>query len=296
MQQEHAVAREDIVFAAKDAFPLSGTLFRGEGEGPLALISSAAAVPRGIYARFAEHLVASRGFGAVMTYDYRGVAASRIPKSWNQKPSMADWAEKDMAAAVDHLDSLSPGRSMVGIGQSFGGQALGLCGRANRFDRYLMVAVMSGHWAYTAEPYKVFASMNLVGVPLALMTGRVPGWIGLGQTLPGTVFRQWARWGRSPDYLFADAKMDATRRFAEVRTPILSIGVEDDVWGTPKAQDAILKAYVNAPVHRMRVSPALTGQPIGHLGFFRPAFRHSLWDPAIDWLIAGHQPSSAIAS
>lgn len=292
MQNRIAFVREEITFAASDSFPLAGTLFRGDGDGPLALISSAAAVPRGIYARFAEHLVAERGFRAALTYDYRGVAGSRIPRGWKARPSMADWAEKDMAAAVDRLESVAPGHAMVGVGQSFGGQGLGLCGRANRFDRYMMVAVMSGHWAYTAEPYKVFASMNLVGVPLALLTGRVPGWIGLGQTLPGTVFRQWARWGRSPDYFFADTKMDAARRFAEVRTPILSIGVEDDVWGTPKAQEAILKAYVNAPVERMRVSPAAAGQPIGHLGFFRPAFRETLWRPAIDWL-ADNRPSVA---
>ncbi|GEO83128.1 MULTISPECIES: alpha/beta hydrolase family protein [Alphaproteobacteria] len=286
MQDRVGVAREDVTFVAKDGFPLAGTLFQGTGRGPLALISSAAAVPRGIYARFAEHLVAERGFRAALTYDYRGVAESRIPRDFKEKPRMADWAERDMPAAIDRLASEAPGHRMVGVGQSFGGQALGLCGRADRFERYLMVAVMSGHWAYTNEPYKVFASMNLIGVPLALLTGRVPGWTGLGQTLPGTVFRQWARWGRSPDYFFADRKMDAARRFAEVRTPILSIGVEDDAWGTPKAQEAILKAYVNAPVERISVSPAITGRPIGHLGFFRPAFRDSLWQPAIDWLTA----------
>lgn len=298
MQDRTVVPREEIKFAARDDFPLTGTLFKGHGDGPLALISSAAAVPRGIYARFAEHLVAERGFRAALTYDYRGVAGSPVPRGWRTRPSMADWAEKDMAAAIDTLESVAPGHAMVGIGQSFGGQGLGLCGRANRFDRYLMVAVMSGHWAYTAVPYKVFASMNLVGVPLAMLTGRVPGWIGLGQTLPGTVFRQWARWGRSPDYFFADASMDAARRFAEVRTPILSIGVDDDVWGTPKAQEAILKAYVNAPVERMRVSPKVAGQPIGHLGFFRPAFRETLWRPAIDWLTGERQtaaPSTSLA-
>ena len=287
METKPEIERRDIHFAAADRFPLAGTLFQGTGDGPLALISSAAAVPRGIYARFAEHLVARHGFRAVLTYDYRGVATSRPPVGWKAKPKMLDWAEKDLPAALDRLQAAAPGHRVVGIGQSFGGQALGLCGRANQFDRYLMVAVMSGHWAYTDEPYKVFASMNLVGVPLALLTGRVPGWIGLGQTLPGTVFRQWARWGRSPDYFFADRHMDAARRFAEVKTPILSIGVADDRWGTPRAQEAILKAYTGAPVERRRVSPTDTdGQPIGHLGFFRPTFRDTLWEPAIDWLAA----------
>ena len=50
MQDRTAITREEITFAANDRFPLAGTLFEGHGDGPLALISSAAAVPRGIYA------------------------------------------------------------------------------------------------------------------------------------------------------------------------------------------------------------------------------------------------------
>ena len=293
LPQEVETRRSDIVFGAGDGFPLAGTLFEGSGDGPLVLVSSAAAVPRSIYTRFAQHLVSAHGHRAVLTYDYRGVSASKLPAGWRTRPTMADWAEKDLPAAIDRLEQVAPGHAMVGIGQSFGGQALGLCGRSARFDRYLMVAVMSGHWRYTDESLKVFAAMNLVGVPLAMLTGRVPGWIGLGETLPGSVFRQWAGWGRKPDYFFADPAMDAARRFAEVRTPILSIGVADDPWATPRAQEAILKGYVTAPVERRRVAPP-PGQAIGHLGFFRAAFSESLWQPAIGWLNgAGDQAAAA---
>lgn len=284
MQDQTRIRATEITFPALDGFPLAGTLIEGDGSGPLALISSAAAVPRGIYRRFAEHLVADHAFRAVLTYDYRGVSASRIPKGWHPAPMMVDWAKMDMPAALERLETVAPGHRMVGIGQSFGGQALGLSGRADRFERYMMVAVMSGHWRYTSEPMKVFASMNLVGVPLALLTGRVPGWIGLGETLPGPVFRQWARWGRNPDYFFADKAMDATRRFASVTTPILAIGAEDDPWGTPRAQEALLKMYVNAPIERIWLSPPGGGQSIGHIGFFRSAFRDTLWTLATDWL------------
>ncbi|MGV8936738.1 MAG: hypothetical protein ACOH2J_06415 [Allorhizobium sp.] len=275
---------EDIAFTATDGFPLAGTLYCGPGDGPLALISSAAAVERRFYARFASHLVKERGFRAVLTYDYRGVAGSAAPRGWKAAPMMADWAEKDMPAAIERLDSVAPGHPMVGIGQSFGGQALGLCGQSSRFERYLMVAVMSGHWRYTAVPFRVFASMNLVGVPVAILTGRVPAWAGLGLSLPGSIFRQWARWGRSPDYFFADPQMNAASRFEEVTTPILAIGATDDPWGTKRAQEALLKNYVNAPVERRWITPADAGGPIGHLGFFRARFRETIWTKAIDWL------------
>ena len=281
---EHEVVKTDVTFETTDGFPLHGTLMRGSGDGPLALVSSAAAVPRGFYARFAEHLIARHGFRAALTYDYRGVAASQPPKSWKRKPLMREWAHFDMPAALHRLEKEAPGHPIVGVGQSFGGQVLALGGRSDRFSRYLMVATMTGYWGNTKPRLRVFSQMNLVGVPLAIMLGKVPGRIGLGQTLPGSIFREWARWGRHPEYFFADPTMDAARRFAEVETPILAIGLTDDPWGTPKAQHALLKYYHRAPTEIRWLSPDIAGGTVGHLGFFRSAFKDTLWEPAIEWL------------
>lgn len=281
---EREVEKTDITFETSDGFPLHGTLMRGTGDGPLALISSAAAVPRGFYARFAEHLVARHGFHAALTYDYRGVASSQLPPDWKRRPLMRDWAHFDMPAALQRLEMEAPDRPVVGIGQSFGGQVLALGGRSERFSRYLMVATMTGYWGNTKPRLRVFSQMNLVGVPLALLLGKVPGRIGLGQTLPGSIFREWARWGRHPEYFFADPTMDAARRFGEVETPILAIGLTDDPWGTPRAQHALLKYYHRAPTEIRWLSPEMAGGTVGHLGFFRSAFRDTLWEPAIEWL------------
>ena len=284
MDTRYAITSREIRFNTADQFPLTGTLFSGNGNGPLALISSAAAVPRTIYTRFAEHLVADHGYRAALTYDYRGVARSPVQPGWRRPLLMRVWALFDMPAAVDALEREAPGHAMVGIGQSFGSQVLALGGRADRFDRYLMVAPMTGHWANTNEPWKVFALMNLIGVPIAMLTGNVPGWIGLGETLPGTVFREWSRWGRHPEYFFADPSMNAIHRFGEVTTTILALGMTDDPWGTPRAQQALLKHYTNAQIETRWHAPGEAGGKIGHLGFFRQTFRDSLWAPAIDWL------------
>ncbi len=281
---DYQVERAEVEFRAPDGFPLHGTLMRGSGDGPMALISSAAAVPRGFYARFAEHLITVHGFRAALTYDYRGVASSQAPKSWRQPLLMRDWAHLDMPAALERLELEAPEHPIVGVGQSFGGQVLALGGRHARFSRYLMVATMTGYWGNTKPRFRVFSQMNLVGVPLAALLGKVPGRIGLGQTLPGSIFREWARWGRHPEYFFADESMDAARRFAEVKTPILAIGLTDDPWGTPKAQHALLKYYHRAPTEIRWVSPGEAGGRVGHLGFFRSAFKDTLWQPAIDWL------------
>lgn len=280
------VESRDIRFEAADGFPLSGTLTTGAGSGPAALISSATAVPRGYYRAFAETLVRDHGFSATLTYDYRGTGGSRHRGMKRRAISMRDWGCKDLPAALDALKSARPGRPIVGVGQSYGGQALGLSGRHAEFQRYLMIVPMSGYWRGTAEPWKVLASMNLVGLPLAMLTGKVPEWAGIGIEVPGGVFRDWARWCRDKDYFFNDAILNARDGYAAVTTPILAIGMKDDPWGTPTAMDGLMKYYGNAPVERRWADPGDAGGPIGHIGFFKSRFRETLWPPAIDWLKA----------
>lgn len=64
-----------IEFEPADGWPLAGTLFEGEGNGPAVLISGAAAVPHRFYACFARWLCEG-GARTVLTYDYRGIADS----------------------------------------------------------------------------------------------------------------------------------------------------------------------------------------------------------------------------
>ena len=54
---------------------------------------------------------------------------------------------------------------MVGVGQSFGGQALGICADPMRFERYCMVASLSGYHRGTDTPWRNLIMMNLLGVP-----------------------------------------------------------------------------------------------------------------------------------
>ena len=91
-----------------------------------------------------------------------------------------------------------------------------------------------------------------------------------------------------PDYFFDDPAVPETARYAEVTTPILALGMTDDVWGTPRAVGALMRHYVNAPVERRWLSPGdAGGQAIGHLGFFRSRFAPTLWPQFIGWLLDG---------
>ena len=86
------------------------------------------------------------GARAALVYDYRGTGGSPRPAGWKKRIGMKDWALIDLPAAARALDAVSPDHPMVGVGQSYGGQALGLSGISERFVRYGMVATMSGYW------------------------------------------------------------------------------------------------------------------------------------------------------
>lgn len=281
-------ASAEIRFVAADGFPIAGTLYQGDGDGPLLLISSATAVPRGLYAGFAAAAVAA-GARAALVYDYRGTGGSARPKGWRSRIGMKDWAVLDLPAAAYALDAAEPGHRMVGLGQSFGGQALGLSGIADRFERYAMVATMSGHFG-GLDDRNARRRMLGIGVPVSLACRQMPRWLGLGEPIPGTVFRDWARWCRMENYFFDDPSVTETERFKAVRTPILSLGMTDDAWGTRRAVAALMKHYTDADIEQRWISPAdAGGEKIGHLGFFRSRFSKTLWPGLIGWLVEGEK-------
>jgi len=285
------VKGETISFFTDDGFPLSGTLFQGQGPGPLILVSSATAVPQGLYFGFAAQLI-ERGARGVLTYDYRGTGQSPTPPGWRKRISMKDWALVDFRAAVGALDAVAPGHAMAGIGQSFGGQALGLSGISDRFTRYAIVASMSGARHLLDDPW-VWPRMNLVGVPASILLGHIPSWLGIGERLPGSVFRDWARWCRMRNYFFDDSQLPETTRFSDVRLPLLSIGMLDDPWGTPRAVAHLLSHYENADIsERWFGLDHAGGQPIGHLGFFRSRFADTLWPALAEWVLNGTPPAT----
>lgn len=280
-----ALRQRDITFEAVDGFRLAGTLFEGDGDKPLVLISSATAVPRGLYAAFAAACVRA-GARAALIYDYRGTAGS-TPADWSKRIGMKDWALLDFPAAAKALDAVAPGHAMVGVGQSYGGQALGLSGIADRFARYGMVATMSGYFG-GLDDRKAKWLMLGVGVPVSTLFWQTPRWLGVGEPIPGSVFRDWARWCSMPNYFFDDPLLTETARFREVKTPILAIRLTDDPWGTPRAVSSFMKHYSNAAIEERWVDPAdAGGHAIGHLGFFRSRFAPTLWPKFVGWLLDG---------
>ncbi|MEM8750265.1 MAG: alpha/beta fold hydrolase [Pseudomonadota bacterium] len=289
-----SVSVEDIKIDAPNNWTLSATLFtnaNSQPDAPVVLVSTAAGAPRGFYSNFAHYLV-DAGAHSVMTYDYRGMGDSSSPrKRWNEL-RMKDWGLLDFPAAAQALQSMHPDRPLLGLGHSYGGQALGLSGISDQFERYATVATMSGYWRHLSTPKSVWFQTQIVGMSAVRLLGRVPGSFGLGETFPGTIFRDWSRWIADPDYFFKDAELPETSRFSEVTLPLLSIGLTDDPWANKRAIGSFMKHYTNADFHQVWVEPGDSG-PIGHLGYFRQRHRESHWSIARDFLLKGTIPEHA---
>lgn len=287
--------KRSVFFQAPDGFPLAGTLFEGTGNAPMVLISSATAVPQGFYASFASALIES-GARAVLIYDYRGTGASPRPDHWRQRINYKDWALLDLPAALATLEAVAPGHPIAGLGQSYGGHALGLSGTSERFLRYAMVATMTAWFGFLDDRF-AWARLNLVGVPASLFTHDTPRWLGIGQPIPGSCLRDWARWCRMRNYFFDDPQLPETARFEQVSLPILAIGLSDDRWATPRGVNDFMARHPNASVEQRWFTPQDGGgMPIGHLGFFRSRFAQTLWSPLIAWLLHGNLPPDRTAA
>jgi predicted alpha/beta hydrolase len=200
---------------------------------------------------------------------------------------MRDWASLDVAPAVDFAAALNPGKPLVYVGHSFGGQALGLIPNSNKVNRALLVASQVGYWRYVVpatERYRVYIMLRFLGPLIARTLGYLPGAIGLGDGLPRDVFLEWAGWCLKPNYLFDDPTLDTLANFPRYSGAMRAIGMADDPWATPPAIDRLLQGYTGAKPEHYTLEPRSVGlSKIGHFGYFRQDAREA-WRDAAAWL------------
>lgn len=242
----------------------------------VAVISSAAGVPRGYYRAFAAWL-AERGY-AVLSYDYRGIAGSRAPGPMRQeRASMRDWAVRDMSAALAAAEARRGGRGLplLLVGHSFGGNSIGFARGVERADAILTVASQQGEVRLYPGVHRLVAGGYFrAWLPaVTALFGHAPGWsIGPGaQPLPKAVARQWSHWGLRRDWAYGDPAMQPFSSFGAIVAPVHVWGISDDLtYAPPRAVDALAARFRNAALQRHTLTPAEVGQRrLGHFGVFR---------------------------
>jgi len=260
------------------------------GVRAVAVIGSATAVPASYYRHFAEWL-ARRGY-AVLSFDYRGIAASREALLPGEDVRLRDWARLDMGAALHAADKRRRAEEtaqrrelgLLWVGHSLGGNSVGLVpGFEEKVDALLGVAAQVaylGHWSGFAR-LQAWLFFHLM-LPIAVrLFGHAPGRM-LGpraEDLPAGAALEWAAWGRRPGFLFGDESLARERsyhRFAG--TAHLWSITDDHLFGPAAAVDALAGEFGAASVQRHEVSPADLGvQKIEHFGPFRRDLGTRLW-------------------
>ncbi|WP_373717542.1 serine aminopeptidase domain-containing protein [Roseateles sp.] len=262
----------------------------GSAVKAVAVVGSATAVPASYYRHFAAWLSA-RGY-AVLTFDYRGIAASRAALIPGEDVRLRDWARVDMAAALHAADQRRVREAqlqqrelgLLWVGHSLGGNAVGLVpGFNDKADALLGVAAQVayfGHWKGLARS-QAWLFFHAVLPAAVRLFGRAPGRL-LGpraEDLPAAAALEWAAWGRTPGFLFGDPTLSAERAYHRFAGTAHLWNISDDhLFGPAGAVDALALEFRDAKVQRHTVAPADLGvDRIEHFGPFRRELGLQLW-------------------
>ena len=291
-----AVSAATVTIPAGDGYLLGATLHL-PGRAPpvgLVLVNAATGVPGRYYASFASAL-AERGLAA-LTWDYRGIGASRPRELRGFGARMRDWIDLDTEGVIAWARVAHPGLPLLAVGHSLGGHAIGLCDGSRHLAGAALVSsavAWIGYVQGAQERLRVRALLQVIGPALILATGYAPKrWTGMAEDLPGPAFREWAHWIGQRRYFFDDASMDAAARFARVKAPLLLVGADDDPWTPAASIDQLGSYFTGAACERWQIAPATTSTGrVGHAGFFRKEHRDTLWPRLTDWLLRAAAPA-----
>ncbi|MBX3674446.1 MAG: alpha/beta fold hydrolase [Burkholderiales bacterium] len=270
---------------AADGRELAVTRFPAEGKAwATLLLAGAMGVRQDFYEPLARFLAES-GIH-VLTFDYRGMGASRDGSLRGLDADVLTWADADLEAMLAEARAMGPGLKALALGHSLGGQLFGSVPEGARLDAFVTVTAGTGWYRHNDRMAWQVRFFWFVAIPLLTpLFGYFPGKrLRMVGDLPAGVARQWRRWALHPEYLLSEG--EAMRgRFDAVRAPVLGFSFEDDAIITKPAVDQLHGFYRHARVERRHLAPADAGRRrIGHFGYFQPESRDNLWRDTLAWL------------
>jgi len=282
MRSEHLQSRS-IELTAPDGIPLIARCFEtNEPAQMTVLMLPGIGVPQRAFRHLAAWM-AERG-ARCLTLDYRGIGESTTQPETVTTATLLTWARLDAVTALEYAQQQWT-EPVVLVSHSFGGQLVGL---AAAF-RHVHAAVFFGsqiplgrYWDGVGR-LKVELYWYLV-LPLASSLFKLlPAWLGFGARLPRGVAREWAKWGRSPEW-FLSWVPDAADTFVAMDKPILAYAIEDDALAPPRAVTALLELLSSAEIIRRDLTPSEIGlTKIGHVGFLKPGPIEPVWEEALSF-------------
>jgi len=288
------VEQRPVRFVTEDGLWLAGMWFVPTGSpariSTVVVITCGAGIPAKYYSRFAQYL-AERG-AAVLTYDYRGIGASRDGNLRELKAGMEHWAGFDFAAALAQARTTYSNLPLSAVAHSVGTLFVGAAPDSARLSRIVFLGPHTGYWRDYAPKWRwvLFLVWHIFMPAATKLFGFFPGRLfRLGEDLPFQVALDWAR-RRQPELVVTPE--DAGRfanllsRFPETRADTLALSISDDAFAPPAAARRLLSMYPNIMSTLETITPASLGcRRLGHLGFLRRASGEFFWRRAAKWLI-----------
>ncbi len=290
------VELRSVTFAADDGVALSGQWFLPGETGPtpsaVVVVVCGAGIPARFYHRLA-HYVAAQG-AAVLTFDYRGIGASRAGGLRGLAGGMDIWALHDIGAALALARAAHPDLPLSAVAHSVGTLLLGAAPGAARVSRCVFLGAHTGYWRDYHAKWRVplFMVWHAFMPAVTRVVGYFPGRaLRLGEDLPREVAYDWARRRRPA---LVRTPRDERRfgphlhRYAEFDAATLAISISDDAFAPPGAADRLLAMYPNLQAARETVTPkSLDCRRIGHFGFLRRGPGEHFWRQVSGWVLPG---------
>ena len=295
------VDERPVEFTTDDGVRLRGMWVEPGRSQPTAAMAIVVVCGAGIPARFycgLARYLADRG-AAVLTFDYRGIATSRVGSLRRMASGMDDWAFKDIAAALAVAGSAHPDLPVSAVAHSVGTLMMGAAPGAAQLSRSVFLGPHTGYWRdYHAKwRWLLFLVWHAFMPAVTRIVGFFPGrTLHLGEDLPRQVAYDWA--GRRQPALVRTQR-DAHRfgphlhRYAEFRAETLALSISDDAFAPPEAAERLLAMFPSLVAVRETVTPASLGRRrLGHFGFLRRGPGEHIWPRIAGWLFSGVSATS----
>lgn len=288
------VEPEPLRFLTVDRVALHGHFWHAR-RAPVAtvIVNPATGVRADYYHRYARFLV-GHGFD-VLTYDYRGIGASRPDNLRHHDYRWRDWGEYDFDAALGFVRWRNAHAPIYVVGHSIGGFLPGLANRASWIDRMLTVGAQYAWWRDydVRRRYRMFLKWHVVMPLITALVGYFPGRrLGWLEDLPRGVVYEWSFRRSRVELSYPPARRDEVRaRFEALQADILAVTATDDPFATVAAVSRGLSYFRNARRELVLLQPQDLGmERIGHFDLFHSRHQDGFWRATVEWLMHGRHP------
>ncbi|REE08542.1 putative alpha/beta hydrolase [Winogradskyella pacifica] len=251
------------------------------------VISSATGVLQYFYYKFATYF-SELGY-TVYTFDYSGIGKSNLSilDLKQNTINLESWGENDQASVISYAKSQNPTHKIIVITHSIGGQILAFNKNIAQVDAIITVASQSGYWKHWNgfERFRMFTFWYVLIPTLTPFFGYFPAKkIKLFENLPKHMAYQWRHWGTHKDYMLREFNFEDLQ-FKNFNKPLLALSFTKDKFASKASVDWLAKQFTKAKIDRQHIIPEDLGiANVGHFGFFRSAFKASLWKITHQWI------------